>query len=166
MEKTSTWAKILEHLKTRVDEREFDSWFRDSRQKSETAETIFVQVRTPLFVDYIPEAYAVQIAEAARLAGAGNREIRFGADGDYRSAVNPQKVPAEPRRRAGGLNSAYTFEHFVTGESNRLAHAAALRVADQTSRQYNPLFVCGGTGLGKTHLMQAIGHRRLSRRPG
>jgi len=166
VEKQTTWAKILEHLKTRVDEREYDSWFRDSRQKSETAEAIFVQVRTPLFVDYIPEAYALQIAEAARLAGAGNREIRFGADGEYRSAVNPQKVTAEPRRRAGGLNPAYTFEHFVTGESNRLAHAAALRVADQTSRQYNPLFICGGTGLGKTHLMQALGHRRLSRRPG
>jgi len=166
VEKANSWAKILEHLKTRVDEREFDSWFRDSRQKSETAEAIFVQVRTPLFVDYIPEAYAHQIAEAARLAGVGTREIRFGADGEFRSSVNPQKVPAEPRRRAGGLNPAYTFENFVTGSSNRLAHAAALRVADQTSRQYNPLLVCGGTGLGKTHLMQAIGHRRLSRHPG
>jgi len=166
VEKATSWAKILEHLKTRVDEREFDSWFRDSRQKSETADAIFVQVRTPLFVDYIPEAYAQQIAEAARLAGVGNREIRFGADGEFRSSIDPQKVPVEPRRRAGVLNPAYTFENFVTGSSNRLAHAAALRVADQTSRQYNPLLVCGGTGLGKTHLMQAIGHRRLSRRPG
>jgi chromosomal replication initiation ATPase DnaA len=106
VEKANSWAKILEHLKTRVDEREFDSWFRDSRQKSETADAIFVQVRTPLFVDYIPEAYAHQIAEAARLAGVGTREIRFGADGEFRSSVNPQKLPAEPRRRAGGLNPA------------------------------------------------------------
>ena len=113
--KRTSWSKILEHLKTRVDEREFDSWFRDSRQKSETADAIFVQVRTPLFVDYIPEAYAQQIAEAARLAGVGNREIRFGADGEFRSSVNPQKVAAEPRRRSGGLNPAYTFENFVTG---------------------------------------------------
>jgi len=149
-----------------VDERDFESWFRDSRQRSESPEAIVVQVRTPLFVNYIPEHYAREIAEAARLAGLGTREIRFAADGDYSSSVDPQKVPAEPRRRTSGLNPGHTFENFVTGESNRLAHAAALRVADQTSRQYNPLFICGGTGLGKTHLMQAIGHRRMSRRPG
>jgi chromosomal replication initiator protein len=166
VDKLTSWAKVLEHLKTRVDEREFDSWFRDSKQKSESAEAILVQVRTPLFVNYISEAYGQQIAEAARLAGVGDREIRFGADGDYRSTVDPQRLAAEPKRRTSGLNPAFTFENFVTGESNRLAHAAALRVADQASRQYNPLFICGGTGLGKTHLMQAIGHRRLSRRPG
>ena len=100
MEKANSWSKILEHLKTRVDEREFDSWFRDSRQKSETADAIFVQVRTPLFVDYIPEAYAQQIAEAARLAGVGNREIRFGADGGFRSSVNPRR--SRPSRAAVG----------------------------------------------------------------
>lgn len=167
MDKQTSWGKILEHLKTRVDARDFDSWFRDTRQKSETPDTIFVHVRTPLFVEYISENYARQIAEAARLAGLAEKEIRFGSEGENGAMVDPQKhLPAEPRRRPGGLNTVYTFERFVTGESNRLAHAAALRVADQNSRQYNPLFICGGTGLGKTHLMQAIGHRRLSRRPG
>jgi chromosomal replication initiator protein len=166
VEKTTAWAKILEHLKSRVDERDFETWFRDSRQRSETSEAIIVHVRAPLYVNYIPEAFGSQIAEAARQAGYGNREIRFVADGDYGAAAEPLRVPAEPRRRPGALNTAYTFEKFVTGASNRLAHAAAQRVADQTSRQYNPLFICGGTGLGKTHLMQAIGHRRLSRRPG
>ena len=166
MEKTTAWTKILEHLKSRVDERDFETWFRDSRQRSESAEAIVVHVRAPLYVNYIPEAFGTQIGEAAQRAGFGAREIRFVADGDYASTALPLRVPAEPRRRAGGLNPAYTFENFVTGESNRLAHAAALRVADQTSRQYNPLFICGGTGLGKTHLMQAIGHRRVSRRPG
>ncbi len=162
----TAWTKILEHLRSRVDERDYDTWFRDSRQRTETPESIVVHVRTPLYIDYIPKFFGAQIAEAAQNAGYGSREIRFVADGEYASAAEPLRVPAEPRRRAGGLNPAYTFEHFVTGESNRLAHAAALRVADQTSRQYNPLFICGGTGLGKTHLMQAIGHRRLSRRPG
>lgn len=166
MEKQTAWDKILDHLKTRIDERDYDSWFRDSRQKAESTGLITVQVRAPLFVTYISENFASQIAEAARLAGYGTREIRFGADGDFPSVVSPQKHPPEPRRRASGLNPSYTFENFVTGESNRLAHAAALRVADHGVRQYNPLFVCGGTGLGKTHLMQAIGHRRLSRQPG
>jgi len=166
VDKPTSWGKILEHLKTRVDERDFDSWFRDTQQKSESSDSILVQVRTPLFVDYIPEHYAQQIGEAARLAGLETRQIRFGYDGEFRSSVDPLKVSVEPRKRSGGLNPGYTFEQFVTGESNRLAHAAGLRVAEQNSRQYNPLFVCGGTGLGKTHLMQAIGHRRLSRRPG
>jgi chromosomal replication initiator protein len=166
VDKPTSWGKILEHLKTRVDERDFDNWFRDSKQRSETPEAIYVQVRTPLFVNYISENYAQQIAESARQAGMGHREIRFGADGAFQTTVDPQRIPEEPRRRTGSLNPAYSFEHFVTGNSNRLAHAAALRVAEQSSRQYNPLFICGGTGLGKTHLMQAIGHRRLSRRPG
>ncbi len=166
MDKLTSWGKILEHLKSRIDERDFESWFQDSRQRSETADTIVVQVRTPLFVDYISENYASQIAEAARQAGFGDREIRFGADGSRGSSVTPEKFPHEKPRRPGGLNPLFTFELFVTGNSNRLAHAASLRVAEQGSRQYNPLFICGGTGLGKTHLMQAIGHRRLSRRPG
>jgi chromosomal replication initiator protein len=166
VEKLTAWGKILEHLKGRVDERDFETWFRDSRQKSEDSEAVVVRVRAPLYVSYIPEAFGPQISEAAQRAGYGNREIRFVADGEYGGAAEPLRVPAEPRRRTGGLSPAYTFEHFVTGESNRLAHAAALRVADQTSRQYNPLFLCGGTGLGKTHLMQAIGHRRQARRPG
>jgi chromosomal replication initiator protein len=161
----TSWEKVLEHLKSRLDERDFDSWFRDTKQKTETPEAVYVQVRTPLFVNYISENYAREIAEAARAAGFPDKEIRFGADGTAQATVSPQSLP-EPRRKGAALNPAYTFENFVTGNSNRLAHAAALRVAEQSSRQYNPLFVYGGTGLGKTHLMQAIGHRRLSRRPG
>ncbi len=166
MEKSTAWEKILEHLKNRIDERDFETWFRDTKQRLETPDVISVQVRAPLYVGWISENFAAQISEAAELAGLGNREIRFGADGDAGSTVAAVKGPPVPKKRVGGLNPAYTFENFVTGNSNRLAHAAALRVAEQGTRQYNPLFVCGGAGLGKTHLMQAIGHRRLSRLPG
>jgi len=169
VDKLTAWDKVLEHLKLRLDEREFDSWFRDTKQKTETPEVLYVQVRTPLFVNYISENFAREIADAARAAGVGEKEIRFGSDGSSSSSsasVTVTPHPPEPKRRTSSLNPAYTFEHFVTGNSNRLAHAAALRVAEQSSRQYNPLFVYGGTGLGKTHLMQAIGHRRLSRAPG
>ncbi len=167
MEKTTSWDRILEHLKARIDEREFDNWFRDSRQRFESPESIHVLVRTPLFIEYISKNYAQQLSESARAAGLGSREIRFGtAEEPFSPTVNPKDFPSEPKRRGGGLNPAYTFDAFVTGESNRLAHAAALRVADQGTRQYNPLFICGSSGLGKTHLMQAVGHRRLSRSPG
>jgi chromosomal replication initiator protein len=168
VEKPTSWEKILEHLKSRVDERDFDTWFRGTRQKSETPEAINVLIGSPLFIDYIPSEYGDQIAEAARLAGIGNREIRFLLEGNdgFRASVSPARAQASPRSKAGDLNPLYTFEHFVIGASNQLAHAASLHVADQTSHRYNPLFICGPTGLGKTHLMQAIGHRRLSRRPG
>ena len=166
MEKPTAWEKILEHLKSRIDERDFETWFRDARQRHETPEVISVQVKAPLYASWISENFAAQISEAAGLAGLGGREIRFGADGDPSSTIAAIKGPAVVKKKTGALNSAYTFENFVTGNSNRLAHAAALRVAEKGTRQYNPLFICGGAGLGKTHLMQAIGHRRLSRQPG
>lgn len=166
MEKPTSWEKILEHLKSRVDERDFDTWFRTTRQKSETADAVYVLFGSPLYIDSIPREYGEQITEAARLAGLGGREIRFVLEGqeDYRAVIS-QARPQAPRSRVGDLNPLFTFEHFVIGPPNQLAHAAALHVADQTSHRYNPLFICGPTGLGKTHLMQAIGHRRLSRRP-
>lgn len=168
MDKPTTWEKILEHLRPRVDERDFDTWFRGTRQKHEGPEAVYVLIGSPLFIEYIPREYGEQIAEAARLAGIGNREIRFVLEGqdDYRASVAPPRPPSAGKSRVGDLNPLYTFEHFVIGKPNQLAHAAALHVADQTSHRYNPLFICGPTGVGKTHLMQAIGNRRLARRPG
>jgi len=166
VEKPTSWEKILEHLKPRVDERDFDTWFRGTRQKSELPDAVYVLIGSPLFIEYIPREYGEQIGEAARLAGLGNREIRFVLEGqdDYRASVSPART--QPKARVGDLNPLFTFDHFVIGPPNQLAHAAALHVADQTSHRYNPLFICGPTGVGKTHLMQAIGNRRLSRKPG
>ena len=93
MEKPTSWEKILEHLKSRVDERDFDTWFRGTRQKGETTDAVFVLISSPLFIDYIPREYGDQIAEAARLAGLGAREIRFVLEGrdDARAVVSPAR---------------------------------------------------------------------------
>jgi chromosomal replication initiator protein len=88
------------------------------------------------------------------------------------ATASPRAEPAAAKPAAStgaisaGLRPQYTFEHFVVGPSNQLAHAAAVAMADPSGRRINPLFLCGGTGLGKTHLVNAIGHRLLAQKPG
>jgi chromosomal replication initiator protein len=128
---------------------------------------VSVRVPNPLFTEWLPKHYSVVLAEALRDVGRANAELVFIPEEAKTvaappSAALPQAVRDEPIATQVavtpvGLNPRYTFDTFIVGPSNQFAHAACRAVAEAPSRSYNPLFIYGGVGLGKTHLMHAIG---------
>jgi len=162
------WDKILLHSERRVNPHSFATWFRPTRLERAEEDRLVIRVPTRLFKKRLTETYG-QLIQAV-LAELGRPQLQL----EYLCA-EPQPVAASaappPQAKldfdavAHQLNPRYTFESFIVGASNQFAHAAAMAVADQPSKSYNPLFLYGGVGLGKTHLMQAIGHTLKRRNP-
>ncbi|MFY9527301.1 MAG: chromosomal replication initiator protein DnaA [Candidatus Acidiferrales bacterium] len=164
------WDKILQHMERRVNPHSFATWFRPTRLDSEDSDRLTVRVPTRLFRKRLTETYG-QLLQAV-LAEVGQPELRL----EFlcsEPSQDPGLLPPSPSPQARldfdsvnhQLNPRYTFETFVVGGSNQFAHAAAQAVAEKPSKSYNPLFLYGGVGLGKTHLMQAIGHELKRRNP-
>jgi len=161
------WNQVLDKLEKRLDRTEFEAWFQPTTFLSEKGETIDVRVPDGRFVDEISGRYTHQIRSILSELDAERTRIHFVAD----ASDLPDKMPANPTPTASDIpvsifNPKYRFGTFVVGNSNQLAYAASLSIAENPSGSFNPLFIYGGAGLGKTHLIQAIGQRIAQDAPG
>ncbi len=169
----SIWDQILARVETKVNRHSFYTWFKPTAYLGDGGATITVSVPNPLFKDWLTKHYSGVLAEALADVGRPEAKVAFVADGSAAVADEPavppaaEAPPAEPEAgAAGGLNVRYSFDTFIVGPSNQFAHAACRAVAEAPSRSYNPLFIYGGVGLGKTHLMHAIGQYVLHHNRG
>jgi chromosomal replication initiator protein len=151
------WSASLAKIKARVGESEFESWFEPVECTSIQDGRITLRIPNEIFKTRLEKQYKSLLAETfAEVINIPPDDIvlKFSSDsgGDMSNEGLPEKKHAET-----ALNPKYTFENFVVGGSNQFTHAACLAVAESPVKAYNPLFIYGGVGLGKTHLMQAIG---------
>ena len=183
---TSVWAKAQDILKKEADnEQTFNIWFSPIKCASLSADTITLEVPNEFFKGWILDRYVDVLTLAVQRASGAELKIEFVlGEEDPAAATHPvgQDAPRKgskkeskgfwPFSRQGtdqakdiGLEEKYSFDSFVIGSSNRFAHAASLAVSDSPAKAYNPLFIYGGTGLGNTHLMHAIGQRVIEKSP-
>ncbi len=155
----TAWERILQHLERRVNPHTFSTWFRPTRQQSIENGRLVVRVPTKAFRKRLSETYGELIRAVLVEVGMPDTQVEFQPSEPERAAVAAAQPRLDFESAEHQLNPRFTFETFVVGASNQFAHAASLAVADRPSKAYNPLFLYGGVGMGKTHLMQAIGHR-------
>jgi chromosomal replication initiator protein len=162
------WDKILQHTERRVNPHSFATWFRPTRMDKLEGDHLTVRVPTRLFCKRLTETYGQLLQAVLTEIGKPQTQLDFvcaeSEPVQVAATVNPQ-AKLDFDAVANQLNARYTFDSFIVGASNQFAHAAAVAVAEQPSKSYNPLFLYGGVGLGKTHLMQAIGHTLKRRNP-
>ena len=160
------WDEILSRVETKVNRHSFYTWFKPTSFVGEDGAAITVRVPSGLFKDWLTKHYSGVISEALGEVRKGSLAVNFIADPQADTAaisLGPDEAVSLDRGvpvvipGPAGLNPRYTFDTFIVGPSNQFAHAASRAVAEAPSRSYNPLFIYGGVGLGKTHLMHAIG---------
>lgn len=160
----NAWQEVLNHLKTKVNTQSYQTWLKPTRFSHADGETLVVRVPNREFRDWIQENYANSIQESLKQLRLGFQGIRYVLDAaaEAKSSRNGelklQQGKLDFESVENQLNARYTFDSFVVGSCNQFAHAAARAVAETPAKAYNPLFLYGGVGLGKTHLMQAVGH--------
>lgn len=167
------WDEALEYIQQKVPKQVFDTWFLPVQVDRVENSTVYIGVPNKFFGEWLDTHYGTLLAEAVTTAGAGEpltvafviREKTTASAAELQPAAQGGKVqpPLKPRRGIV-LNPKYTFRNFVVGAGNQFAHAACMAVAEQPGQTYNPLFIYGGVGLGKTHLLNAIGNHVAEQR--
>src|SRR6202043_2537780 len=170
-ETVNSWDKFLERVKSRVSINTFATWFQPTRLNRAEGETLFVQIPSAVFRQVLTRTYGEIVKAVFHEIGVPNTRVQYVCTEEEPIVAAP--VAAVPVKQSKldfessdhQLNLRYTFDSFVVGKSNEFAHAASRAVAEQPSKAYNPLFLYGGVGMGKTHLMHAIGHTIKQRNP-
>jgi chromosomal replication initiator protein len=182
---TNIWDEVLARIETKINRHSFYTWFKPTSFVADQGGTILVRVPNGLFRDWLTKHYSTVLNEALTELNRSAAVVSFVTEGQEVSIVpEPPDDPIEdvpvvddvvtgdesqvsaPITAPSGLNPRYTFETFIVGPSNQFAHAASRAVAEAPSRSYNPLFIYGGVGLGKTHLMHAVGRYVLEHNAG
>jgi chromosomal replication initiator protein len=188
------WEQSLDFLKTEVNDQTFAAWFLPIKQLSLEEDVLTLSVPNKFFEDWIRDKY-LPLLQASLLKASGkeisiqfkivalpaqetptpetisglsldqSREPKTENRSWLKNLIGGPKQMPESQYQQIGLNPRYTFDNFVVGANNRFAHAASLAVSESPAKNYNPLFIHGGVGLGKTHLLQAIGHHHLKSNP-
>ena len=152
------WAKALPVLQEEMTPTSFKTWVKDIMPISIEGNTLILMAQNELYLTTLRQFYSNIVTECVNKANGTNYAVSFIVKEEAEAAVS---VPVQGAKGEGvfyGVQSKYTFDTFVTGESNRFAHAAAVAVADNPASAYNPLYIYGGSGLGKTHILHAIGN--------
>jgi chromosomal replication initiator protein len=163
------WNKSLSKIEQKVGDRVFDLWFKPIKIISLKEQTITLEIPNRFYREWIEDTYPNLIKESLEAVIGYTAILKFKIEEqqDISQKKNIEKLEHKRQRLANRgiyLNPKYTFDNFIKGASNQFAHAAALAVTEAPGKIYNPLFIYGGAGLGKTHLMNAIGNRVLETR--
>ena len=171
-ETANAWDKFLEHVKARVSINTFTTWFQPTKMNRAEGETLYIQIPSAVFRQVLTRTYGDIIKAVFHEIGTPNVKVQYVCAEEESAQPATAAAPAKVGQAKldfessdHQLNLRYTFDTFVVGKSNEFAHAASRAVAEQPSKAYNPLFLYGGVGMGKTHLMHAIGHTIKKRNP-
>lgn len=157
----SRWQTCLKTLEKELQPQQFSTWIQPL-QAVENGDSLELLAPNRFVSDWVKDNYLAHIEELLLSSGrkqALSLSIRVGSNGAGAAEnLQPNRQTRPSRRSSGNLNANFTFDSFIEGKSNQMARAASLQVAENPGKSYNPLFIYGGVGLGKTHLMHAIGH--------